>query len=115
MTGEKEEGQDRGYSIYVREWDMLEPDQFQCARHGSDIWLFGKATNLPNDLDNVIVILTPSFNGNVWYKKDVATGVLTIYGDQAGQVSYGLTAPRFDASQWPNAAPAGETPSFTIN
>jgi hypothetical protein len=50
----------------------------------------------------------------VWYKKNAATGTLTIYGDQAGEVSYRFTAPRFDANKWSNTAPAGEAASFTV-
>jgi hypothetical protein len=87
---------------------------FNKLTQGSDVWLFGKATNMPNNLGDLIVMLTPSFDGKVWYKKDVAAGVLTVYGDQAGEVSSRFTAPRFDAAQWPNTAPAGETPNFTV-
>lgn len=87
---------------------------FNALPRGSDLWLFGKATNLPANLSNMIVILTPSFNGKTWYKKNVAAGTVTVYGEQAGEVSYRLTAPRFDAAQWPNTAPASEVANFVI-
>jgi hypothetical protein len=60
-------------------------------------------------MSQMIVTLTPSFDGNVWYTKSVAADTLTIHGAAAGEVSYNLTAPRFDAAQWPNLAPANES------
>jgi hypothetical protein len=94
---------------------------FGAQATGSDLWLFAHATALTgnadasaNNLSSLVVMLTPSFDGRVWYKKNAAAGTLTIYGDQAGEVSYRLTAPRFDASKWGNTAPAGETASFTV-
>jgi hypothetical protein len=84
---------------------------FNAAEQGSDLWLFAKATNFKNNFDAMIVLLTPSFDGNVWYEKDVANNRLTIYAAPSTtyylppttyEVSYRLTAPRFDAAQWPN-------------
>ncbi len=81
---------------------------------GSDLWLFAKATEMPSAMDQLAVLLTPSFDGNVWYHKDTAAGTLTIYGASAPgsmaagaasggyEVSYRLTAPRFDAAKWTN-------------
>jgi hypothetical protein len=77
---------------------------FASAAKGSDFWLFAQATNLKNTMDKLIVVLTPSFDGNVWYTKNAVADTLTIHGSAAGEVSYNLTAPRFDASQWPNTA-----------
>jgi len=65
-----------------------------------------QGNKLPSDLNDLIVILTPSFNGNVWYNKDIAKGPHG-YAIRQG-VSYRFSAPRFDASQWPNTAPANE-------
>jgi hypothetical protein len=89
---------------------------FGTQATGSDLWLFAHATALTDasNLSSLVVILTPSFDGRVWYKKNAATGTLTIYGDQAGEVSYRFTAPRFDANKWSNTAPAGEAASFTV-
>jgi hypothetical protein len=89
---------------------------FGAQQTGSDLWLFAHATALTNanNISKLVVILTPSFDGRVWYKKDAAAGTVTIYGDQAGEVSYRFTAPRFDAAQWQNTAPAGETASFVV-
>jgi hypothetical protein len=49
--------------------------------------------------------------GSVGYEKDAARGRLTLIERPAApssaatlEVSYRLTAPRFDAAQWPNAS-----------
>jgi len=52
---------------------------------------------LVNDL---VVILTPGFNGQAWYEKQ--DNKIVIYGDRKGEVSYRLTLPRKDANEWPN-------------
>ena len=76
------------------------------AEEGSDLWLFAKTTNLSAEgLDNVTVLLTPNFDGKVWYEKDSKNLKLTIFGSRTSagsqtsqplEVSYRLTAPRFD-------------------
>jgi hypothetical protein len=109
MTGEKEETagtidlQKNADGAYGYTMD------FAGAAKGSDLWLFAQATNLANTMDQLIVSLTSSFDGNVWYTKNAAADTLTIHGTAAGEVSYTLTAPRFDAAQWPNLAPASES------
>jgi hypothetical protein len=113
MTGEKEETTGL-LDLACAAGVCSDTINFNSLTQGSDLWLFGKATNLPSDLDNLIVVLTPSFDGNVWYKKDEAAGTLTVFGNQAGEISYRFTAPRFDASQWLNTAPATEAPDFII-
>jgi len=109
MTGEKEEtagtidlqkNADGTYSYAMN---------FAGAAKGSDLWLFAQATNLANTMDQLIVSLTPSFDGTVWYTKNATADTLTIHAAAAGEVSYTLTAPRFDAAQWPNLAPANES------
>ena len=102
MTGVKEEtagvldlqrNSDGTYSFTIN---------FANEPTGGDLWLFGKATNMPSEMSQLIVSLTPSFDGSVWYEKNAALGTLTIHGSAPGEVSYNLTAPRFDASQWTN-------------
>jgi lipopolysaccharide export system protein LptC len=46
------------------------------------------------------LLLTPNFQGNVWYKKEGAN--LIVYGEQEGEVSYRLSAPRIDHKKWGN-------------
>jgi hypothetical protein len=90
---------------------------FAGAAKGSNLWLFAQATNLKNTMSQLVVSLTPSFDGNVWYTKNATANVVTIHGSAAGEVSYNFTAPRFDAAQWPNIAPADEasTTGLIIN
>jgi hypothetical protein len=109
MTGQKEET--AGTLDLVRNADGTygATVDFATAAQGSDLWLFAKATNVANTMDQLIVNLTPSFNGNVWYTKDAAADTLTIHGAAAGEVSYNLTAPRFDAGEWTNLAPSNES------
>ncbi len=103
MTGQKEETagtatltkQGNGYAATL---------DLAGAPKGSDLWLFANAANLASNFRQVAVLLLPSFDGDVWYEKDVSRETLTIRGSAAGQVSYRLTAPRFDAANWPNTA-----------
>jgi hypothetical protein len=81
------------------------------AEDGSDLWMFYKTANLearayvapdgkvyrvtPEEIwGGVVVLLTPGFDGSVWYEK--ADGRIIIHGSKDGEVSYRLTAPRFD-------------------
>jgi hypothetical protein len=92
---------------------------FGNAAKGSDLWLFAETTNLKANFGQLTVLLTPSFDGRAWYEKDAANDRLMIYGIPSDyrlpatgyQVSYRLTAPRFDAGHWGNVgaddAPAG--------
>jgi len=81
---------------------------FNNLEKGSDLWLFWETSN--KNLNDVVVILTPGFDGRVWYEKIVqsskfkvqSSNILTIYSDKEGEVSYRLTAPRKDWLKWPN-------------
>lgn len=85
---------------------------FVNVREGSDLWLFAKTTNLEKEgLGNVAVLLTPNFDGRVWYEKDANNKKISIYGSptsigsrtsQNWEVSYRLTAPRLDYRAWTN-------------
>ncbi|MDD5551083.1 MAG: hypothetical protein PHS34_07480, partial [Candidatus Omnitrophica bacterium] len=71
---------------------------FDNLKTGSDLWLFWQSSS--KNLDDLVVILTPNFEGKVWYKK--SGNRLTIYGDKSGEISYRLTAPRRDYKDWTN-------------
>lgn len=64
------------------------------------MWLFWQASN--QKLEAVVVILTPAFEGKVWYEKQGNN--LIISGDKSGEVSYRLSAPRIDYQNWQNLA-----------
>jgi hypothetical protein len=69
---------------------------FKNLEAGSDLWLFYHITEFGSEWENLQVFLTPSFDGRVWYEKNLAENTLAILGDSAGEVSYRLTAERFD-------------------
>jgi hypothetical protein len=96
---------------------------FNDLEKGSDLWLFSKVTNLKENFENLAVLLTPSFEGDVWYEKDAATLRLTVFARPSMnfrlstlnlELSYRLTAPRFDADQWLNASDSVNA-GFIIN
>jgi len=97
---------------------------FNNLEKGSDLWLFSKVTDLKNNFDKMTVLLTPAFDGRVWYEKDSKNLRLTIYAElldsrfyilnSSPEVSYRLTAPRFDAAQWPNTS-ADPSSGFIID
>jgi len=92
---------------------------FKSVERGSDLWLFAKTTNLKAQMDKLTVLLTPSFNGKVWYEKDAKNMVLKIFAlpSSAGaySVSYRLTAPRFDSANWLNTRNEPGVNGFVIN
>jgi len=80
---------------------------FAFADKGSDFWLFRSTTNFGEQWKNLSILLTPGFKGEVYYEKDVANNRILIAGSSdktSGdfEVSYRLTAPRFDYLEWPN-------------
>ncbi len=72
---------------------------FYKQEKGSDLWLFWKTIH--QDLDKMVVILTPNFNGKIWYEK-IGGSKIVIFADSSGEVSYNLSAPREDYEKWPN-------------
>jgi len=72
---------------------------FEKLEEGSDLWLFWET--LHQDLSQLSVILTPGFDGRVWYEK-IGNSKVIIYSNQQGEVSYTLVAPRYDYKKWPN-------------
>ena len=71
---------------------------FKDLEKGGDLWLFWQASN--KSVNDLVVILTPGFNGKAWYEKQ--DNKIIIFSDQKGEVSYRLSLPRKDASEWPN-------------
>ncbi len=71
---------------------------FDDQEKGSDIWLFWQASN--RNMGDVAVILTPSFEGDVWYEKK--ENRIEIYSQEQGEISFRFSAPRFDHEKWDN-------------
>ena len=77
---------------------------FAKTEKGSDLWLFYQITDFGKDWGNLVVLLTPQGKQDAWYEVNPIKHQLSIYGEKASQVSYRLTAPRFDAEKWTNAS-----------
>ena len=78
---------------------------------GSDLWLFGRTTNIINNQEHfneITCLLTPNFSGETWYEKDWVSKDIIIFARpdnnqrERVEVSYRLTAPRFDSNSWNN-------------
>ncbi len=83
---------------------------------GSDLWLFSKVTNLKDQAKDLVVLLSSTTNGKIWYTVNPSDLVLTLYSTTPTEISYRLTAPRFDSYKWSNARGEGEHASgFTID
>ena len=95
---------------------------FNNLEEGSDLWLFAKTTNLKNNFDKLSTFLTAGFDGRVWYKIDAKELTLTIFAlpssvidnQSSVEVSYRLTALRFDAASWPNIVTDSSGAGFII-
>ncbi|MDW8279547.1 MAG: hypothetical protein RMK17_00005 [bacterium] len=95
---------------------------FTKQEEGSDLWLFSKVTNLKNNFNKMSVILTADTNGKVWYNKNNNL-ILSIYFEpnekkSEYEISYRLTAPRFDADKFKNErdnSDSSEPVGFIIN
>lgn len=77
---------------------------FGDAAKGSDLWLFRQVTDFGGDWQKLVVILSPGSENKVWYKKDPESNRLIILGQSATEISYRLTAPRFDWQKWGNVS-----------
>ncbi len=86
-----------GLYRYIIDFDELE--------RGIDLWLFYQITDFGKDWKNLIVSLTPAFNGFAFYEEDIEKNAIIIYSSQEGQVSARLIANRFDFSKWTNLRP----------
>jgi hypothetical protein len=83
---------------------------FSKEKRGSDLWLFWQITDFGKDWENLTVLLTPNFNGSTWYEKKPNEKKLLIYAQIRDsdslplnpEISYRLTAPRFDYEQHTN-------------
>jgi hypothetical protein len=78
---------------------------FNTLEEGSDLWLFYQITSFGEKWENLVVTLTPGFDGTAFYTKDATTNTLTIASASSGEVSLRLIADRYDADKWPNLRP----------
>jgi len=84
---------------------------FGSAKSGSDLWLFWQTVNAGNNMKDIVITLTPEFDGRAWYELRSAEKQIVIYAEiqnsksihqNSLSVSYHLTAPRHDTNKWGN-------------
>ncbi len=103
MTGVKEETTGKVQTMeYVPGIGYRAVIDFANSEEGSDIWLFGRASDLSRHIDDMVVLLSPSGNARAWHIVDRESMRLAIYTSKPTTVSYRLTAPRFDSDVWGN-------------
>lgn len=78
---------------------------FSELSRGSDLWLFYQVTEFGERWQDLIVSLTPSFHGDVFYTKLPEQNALLISSTDPGEVSARLIANRFDYERWPSLRP----------
>ncbi len=78
---------------------------FNDLEEGSDLWLFYQVTDFGADWKNLVINLTASFDGRVFYKKMPNEAAVIVSATKAGEVSARFIANRYDAAKWPNLRP----------
>jgi len=76
---------------------------------GSDVWLFSQTTDLQSHINDLSVLLTPEGQAKAWYEVDTANKILAIYSSTPTNITYRLTAPRFDSYKWTNTRNSSST------
>ena len=76
---------------------------FDNLKQGTDLWVFSRI--IDSNIDLISILLTPNAPGKVWYTKNFMERSITFYSDQATEVSYRLSGPRFDYKKWPTLSP----------
>ena len=75
---------------------------------GSDLWLFNKTATLKKNYKDLTVLTTASTNTRTWYSYDPRDNSITFFAAAPTNVSYRLTAPRFDSEKWENTRPESD-------
>ncbi|MBU1326649.1 hypothetical protein KKB64_03915, partial [Patescibacteria group bacterium] len=87
---------------------------FTTQAKASDLWLFAKVTNLKENIDKLIVLLSSVSQAKTWYTVDPQSMKVTIFSSRPTTISYRFTAPRFDYEKWTNIR-SGESVGFILN
>ena len=115
MTGVKEETTGTVYtSEYIPGEGYRYTIDFTNLTPDSDLWLFSEVTHLSQQLENLVVLLSPAGNTRAWYQLDAIHNKLYIYSSAPTYISYRLTAPRFDADKWANIRESSSSTGFVI-
>jgi len=78
----------------------------------SDLWIFSRI--IDKDINLISVLLTPNSPGKVWYEKNAEGRKIIFYSDKSSEISYRLSAPRFDYKEWPNLREDQATKGFIV-
>ncbi|MCX6819768.1 MAG: helix-turn-helix domain-containing protein [Candidatus Adlerbacteria bacterium] len=78
---------------------------FKDLDKGSDLWLFYQVTDFGTNWKNLVINLTASFDGSVFYTKVPNEAAVIISTSQPGEVSARFIANRYDSAKWPNVRP----------
>jgi hypothetical protein len=119
MTGVKEETA-ATLTLNCVQHNCSQTLDFKNLPVASDLWLFAQATNLTKNFDQLSVLLSSGFKGSVWYDKNEAKKTVTIRAVASDstlktvEVSYRLTAPRFDSASWSNFS-QDDTEGFNLD
>lgn len=106
--------------------DCRQTVDFDEVEEGSDLWLFYRTSDLGKEWEKLRVVVTARHKGGVWnagYDFDPEANELRLtaepvevrgpVGELSPEVSYRLTAPRFDADEWSNRY-QGESEGMTV-
>ena len=88
---------------------------FSTVADGSDLWLFSRVTNLKQNSDQLVVLLSPQTNTRAWYAFDKVSLTLSLFTAKPATISYRLTAPRFDWQEWANIRDPNEQKGFIVD
>jgi hypothetical protein len=116
MTGVKEETTNTTLANeYVPGAGYRSVIDFKDLTPASDLWLFSQATNIKDHFGQMVVLLSPRDNARTWYQVDEKNYTLAIYSSKPTEISYRLSAPRFDANQWSNFNDNPNSTGFEIH
>lgn len=71
---------------------------FNAFEYKSGQWVYNRI--IDPDISQISVLLSPNSQAKTWYKKDGANRTITLFADRPVEISYRLTAPRFDHTKW---------------
>ncbi len=72
---------------------------FDNLTEGSPLWLYSRVIDLDANMSNLQVLVSSNHDARVFYKKDLARRQLIFFGTAPAEISYRLTAPRFDQAE----------------
>lgn len=82
---------------------------------GSDLWVFAKTTDLDVNINQLSILLTAQSQARTWYEINNTTKILAVYSSAPTDISYRMTAPRFDAHKWETYSPNRKFPGLIVN